>query len=211
MMLGAPGSGKGTQAGPVADHYGIPHISTGEMFRAAVEAGTPLGRQAKQYLEAGQLVPDDVTVAMVRERLSQPDCAPGFLLDGFPRSTAQAEALEGVLADLQIGLDHVMCIKVGTYTLIKRLTSRRVCKSCGAGYNLLFKPPQAEGVCDVCGGNVYQREDDREETIQHRLGVYLRETEPLTTYYDQRGLLRTINGEVGIEEITHAILQVVGA
>lgn len=211
MMLGAPGSGKGTQAGPVADHYGIPHISTGEMFRAAVADRTPLGQQAKQYLEAGQLVPDDVTVAMVRERLSQPDCASGFLLDGFPRSVAQAAALEGVLQDLQIGLDHVIGIKVGTYTLIKRLTSRRLCKSCGAGYNLLFKPPQVDGVCDACGGDVYQREDDREETIQHRLGVYLRETEPLTTYYDERGLLRTINGEVGIEEITRAILEVVGA
>ncbi len=210
VILGAPGSGKGTQARPVTAHYGIPHISTGAMFRDAVEAGTPLGHQANPYLLAGTLVPDSLTLSMVRERLEQEDCAAGFLLDGFPRSAAQAEALDEALAGMGTALDHVVYIKVGTISLIRRLTSRRVCKSCGTGYNLLFKPPREEHICDACGGAVYQRDDDREETIQHRLEVYMRETEPLAEHYTQCGLLRVVNGEQGIGEITQSILEVVG-
>lgn len=209
VLLGAPGSGKGTQATPLAAHCRIPHVSTGDIFRAAVAGGTPLGRQVQAYLDAGDLVPDGVTLAIVRERLEADDCAGGFVLDGFPRSLAQAEALDAELATMQAGLDHAICIKVGTYTLIKRLTSRRVCKSCGSSYNILFGPPRSPGVCDACGGELYQRADDQEDTIQNRLGVYMRETEPVVEYYDRVGLLRIVNGEQGLDEITAAMYAVV--
>jgi adenylate kinase len=211
ILLGPPGSGKGTQALKMSERYGIPQISTGDILRSSVKAKTPLGVEAKQYMDQGKLVPDEVVVGLVRDRLKASDCQGGFILDGFPRTIPQAEALEATLKDMQRGIDHVVSIEVGNEELIKRLTGRRTCRSCGAMYHLIFSPSKREGACDKCGGELYQRDDDKEETIRARLQVYEKQTAPLIAYYRSKGLLRTIDGVGGVEEIFQKIVQAVEA
>lgn len=200
ILLGPPGAGKGTQAVSIAEQTGIPHISTGDMFRGALKQGTPLGREAKKYMDAGELVPDDVVVAMVRERIQKPDCAAGFLLDGFPRTIVQAEKLEETLRAAGLTIDLVLNLNCAAATVLKRLTGRRVCKSCGAIYHVLNMPPKRDGVCDACNGSLYQRDDDKEATILNRLEVYNRQTAGLIAYYRQRGLLKDIDADVPREQ-----------
>ena len=205
VLLGPPGSGKGTQAEFITEKLGVPHISTGDMFRKAIEEGTELGKEAKKYLDSGQLVPDEITVGIVKERLNKSDCEKGFLLDGFPRTVAQAEALDGILKEKDTGLDAVININVPREELLKRLTGRRICRNCGATYHIIFNPPAVENTCDKCGGELYQRKDDTEETIINRLEVYKKQTEPLIQYYKEKGLLKDIDGGQSIEEVTKEI------
>jgi adenylate kinase len=197
--MGLPGAGKGTQAERIVEKYDIPHISTGDMFRAAMKEETDLGLQAKSFIDKGELVPDEVTIGIVRERLGKNDCQKGFLLDGFPRTVAQAVALEGILADLNKQIDYVINIEVNKDILMDRLTGRRICKQCGSTYHLIFNPPAAPGECDKCGGELYQRADDNEETVANRLEVNLKQTEPLLKFYNEKGYLRNINGEQDID------------
>jgi adenylate kinase len=211
VLLGPPGSGKGTQAKKMVEHYHIPQISTGDMLRAALKEKTPLGLEAKQYMDQGRLVPDEVVVGIVRDRLKASDCAGGFILDGFPRTVPQAEALGETLQAIHRGIDHVISIEVDKEELLKRLGGRRTCRSCGAMYHLLFDPPKKEGVCDTCGGELYQRADDREETIRARLKVYDEQTAPLIAYYRDTGLLRSIDGVGEVGEIFKRITQAIGA
>ncbi|RFU68608.1 adenylate kinase [Peribacillus saganii] len=210
VLMGLPGAGKGTQAERIVENYDIPHISTGDMFRAAIKDGTELGLQAKSFMDKGELVPDEVTIGIVRERLSKSDCEKGFLLDGFPRTVAQAEALESILADLQRRIDFVINIDVDKSILMERLTGRRICKNCGATYHLAFNPPAKDGVCDRCGGELYQRADDNEETVQNRLDVNLAQTEPLLNFYKEKGYVRNINGQKHMEEVFSDIQELVG-
>ncbi|NMO97493.1 adenylate kinase [Paenibacillus lemnae] len=206
LFMGPPGAGKGTQAEAIVNAFGIPHISTGDAFRLAIKQGTPVGVKAKEYIDQGLLVPDDVTIGIVEERLQQSDCEKGFLLDGFPRTLSQAEALDEILARLNTGLDHVINLKVDRNKLLARLTGRRICKSCGSTYHVMFNPPKQEGICDKCGGELYQRSDDNEESVGIRLDEYINKTAPLLTFYENKGLLRQIDGdqEIGVvsEEIT---------
>jgi len=206
LIMGPPGAGKGTQAEVLVKELGITHISTGDMFRAAIAEGTEMGKKAKEYMDRGELVPDAVVVGMVRDRLSRPDCANGFLLDGFPRTLAQAEALDETLKSLGIVLDGVINIAVPRDRLMARLTGRRVCRSCGASYHVLFNPPQVEGKCNSCGGELYQRSDDNEEAVANRLDVYEAQTQPLIEYYAARGLLKNINGDQEIKQVLADIL-----
>lgn len=199
VLMGLPGAGKGTQAERIVEKYDIPHISTGDMFRAAMKEETELGLQAKSFIDKGELVPDEVTIGIVRERLGKNDCQKGFLLDGFPRTVAQADALEGILADLNKQIDYVINIEVNKDILMDRLTGRRICKQCGSTYHLIFNPPAVEGECDKCGGELYQRADDNEETVSNRLEVNLKQTEPLLNFYNEKGYLRNINGEQDID------------
>lgn len=201
VLMGLPGAGKGTQAEKIVEKYGIPHISTGDMFRAAIKEGTELGLQAKSFMDQGNLVPDEVTIGIVRERLSKEDCAEGFLLDGFPRTVAQAEALENILSDLNKKIDYVINIDVEQEFLMERLTGRRICKSCGSTYHLVFNPPTKDGVCDRCGGELYQRADDNAETVQNRLEVNQKQTKPLLDFYEGKGYLRNINGQQDIRKV----------
>lgn len=205
VLLGPPGAGKGTQAALICKHLGIPHISTGDMFRQAIKEGTELGRQAEKYLQSGGLVPDDVTIGLIQERLSQSDCRQGFLLDGFPRTVAQAEALDAWLAGRKEKLDAVIDIEVPREELMARLTGRRVCRQCGATYHLQYNPPAEAGKCDVCGGELIQRADDTAATVGKRLDVYNEQTAPLITYYRQRGLLKEIEGSGDIAAVSRAI------
>jgi len=205
--MGLPGAGKGTQAEKIVEEYGIPHISTGDMFRAAMKEGTELGLQAKSYMDKGELVPDEVTIGIVRERLSKDDCKKGFLLDGFPRTVPQAEALENILSDLERKIDYVINIDVDKDILMERLTGRRICKSCGATYHLVFNPPAQEGVCDRCGGELYQRADDNAETVQNRLEVNINQAQPLLNFYDVKGYLRTLDGQRDISVVFAEIKQ----
>jgi len=205
LFMGPPGAGKGTQAERIVDTFGIPHISTGDAFRMAMKMGTPLGVKAKEFVDQGLLVPDDVTNGIVRERLQQSDCEKGFLLDGFPRTLAQAEALDGMLADMGRSIDHVINLKVDRSLLLARLTGRRICKSCGSTYHVLFNPPKQEGVCDKCGGELYQRSDDTEEKVGTRLDEYISKTAPLLAYYEGKGLLREVDGEQEIDTVTAEI------
>lgn len=198
VLMGLPGAGKGTQAERIVDKYAIPHISTGDMFRAAMKEGTELGLQAKSFIDKGELVPDEVTIGIVRERLSKDDCQKGFLLDGFPRTVPQAEALETILRDLNKKIDYCININVDKEILMGRLTGRRICKNCGATYHLVFNPPSEAGVCDRCGGELYQRADDNEETVQNRLDVNIKQTKPLLDFYAGLGYLQTIDGEQDI-------------
>ncbi|PLS15561.1 adenylate kinase [Bacillus sp. M6-12] len=210
VLMGLPGAGKGTQAERIVENYDIPHISTGDMFRAAIKDGTELGLKAKSFMDKGELVPDEVTIGIVRERLSKSDCEKGFLLDGFPRTVAQAEALESILSDLQRRIDFVINIDVDKSILMERLTGRRICKNCGATYHLVFNPPAKEGVCDRCGGELYQRADDNEETVQNRLDVNLAQTEPLLNFYKEKGYVRNINGQKHMEEVFADIQELLG-
>lgn len=200
ILVGLPGAGKGTQAERIKETYQIPHISTGDMFRAAIAAGTDFGSQLKSYLDAGKLVPDDVTIGVVRDRLSNADAANGFMLDGFPRTLNQAEGLDLMLRDIQREIDAVLYIHVPQEVLLTRLTGRRICKSCGSTYHVVFAPPITEGVCDKCGGELYQRSDDTESAVATRLEQYA-QTAPLIDYYRERGLLRQVDGEQSIDEV----------
>jgi adenylate kinase len=209
VLLGGPGAGKGTQAERLAVALEIPHVSTGDLFRENLKNETELGQLARQYMESGGLVPDEVTVGMVRERLSRPDCAQGAILDGFPRTIPQAEALDQLLADLGRELSVVPYIKVDPALLLARLAGRWTCRRCGAMYHQLFGPPQVEGVCDRCGGELYQRADDTPETQKHRIDVYFEQTAPLIEFYDKRGLLVEVDGTPGIDEVQAALLEVI--
>ncbi|OCA81001.1 adenylate kinase [Bacillus sp. FJAT-27225] len=210
VLMGLPGAGKGTQAEKIVERYNIPHISTGDMFRAAMKEGTELGLKAKAYMDEGALVPDEVTIGIVRERLSKDDCNNGFLLDGFPRTVPQAEALEGILSELSKKIDYVLNIVVDKSILMERLTGRRICKSCGATYHLVFNPPKKEGVCDRCGGELYQRADDNAETVQNRLNVNLAQSKPLLDFYSEKGYLRNIDGQREISEVFADIESLLG-
>ncbi len=194
ILLGAPGAGKGTQAERIVATYGVAHISTGDILRKAVADGTELGLEAKRYMDAGELVPDEVVIGLARDRLAEPDCEAGFILDGFPRTVPQADALAMVLGELGRSLDAVVQIAVDKDALVKRLTARRTCRGCGKVYNLLIERPSQYDVCDVCGGEVYQREDDSVETVTNRLDVYENETAPLVEYYERKGFLRRVDG-----------------
>lgn len=210
VLMGLPGAGKGTQAEKIVGKYNIPHISTGDMFRAAIKEGTELGLQAKSFMDKGELVPDEVTIGIVRERLSKEDCENGFLLDGFPRTVAQAQALDSMLADLGKKIDYVINIDVDQSILMERLTGRRICKNCGATYHLVFNPPAKEGVCDRCGGELYQRADDNAETVQNRLDVNIQQTKPLLNFYEDKGYLRNINGQQDIDVVFADIEELLG-
>ncbi|MBI2986914.1 MAG: adenylate kinase [Deltaproteobacteria bacterium] len=211
VLLGPPGAGKGTQAKPLQEKYGICQVSTGDILRKAVREHAPLGKQAAEYLDRGELVPDDVMLKLVAERLQEKDCEKGFILDGFPRTVPQAEGLEQILRDLGSGLDFVLCIQLPQGVLIQRLSGRRTCKKCGGLYHILLNPPKREGLCDSCGGELYQRQDDREETIAARLRVFETQTAPLVDYYRMKGLLREINGVGSSEEIRSRVFQALGA
>ena len=210
VLLGPPGAGKGTQAKMLINAYGIPQISTGDMLREAVKNKTPLGLEAKKAMDAGQLVTDEVVIGLVRERLAKPDCENGFMLDGFPRTVPQAEELEKVLADLGKSLDHVISIEVPNEELMGRLTGRRTCKACGQGFHVMFDPPKEKGKCDKCGGELFQRDDDNEETVGNRLKVYDDSTKPLIDFYQGKGLLRPINGVGKISDILARVKKVLG-
>jgi adenylate kinase len=210
ILLGPPGGGKGTQAKLLMDRYKVPQISTGDILRDNLKRGTELGKQAKQFMDKGQLVPDAVVIGIIRDRLKKPDCNGGFMLDGFPRTVAQGEALDKVLVDMSRKLDHVVSIDVPDEELVKRLTGRRTCRACGEGYHVMFKPPKKEGACDKCGGELYQRDDDNETTVRNRLSVYKKQTQPLIDYYGKKGLLREINGLGSIQEIFGRVSKVLG-
>ncbi|MFQ5893904.1 MAG: adenylate kinase [Nitrospinota bacterium] len=205
IFLGPPGAGKGTQAKLVAERCDIPQISTGDILRQAVKEGTPLGTEAQGYMERGDLVPDTVVIGIIEERLQQPDCQAGYILDGFPRTEVQADALAETLAQRGGAIDRVVNIEVADEELIRRLAGRRTCATCQEPYHVAFSPPKHEGLCDQCGGELIQRKDDEEETIRARLQVYREQTAPLIAYYEQRGLLRNVAGVGTIEEIFEAI------
>lgn len=210
VLLGAPGAGKGTQAKILVEKYGIPQISTGDLLRAAVAAGTALGKEAKSYMDKGELVPDSVVLGMVEERLKQDDCKKGYILDGFPRNTKQAEALDKMLSSLGMSLTAALSVDVPFDDLMKRLTGRRTCKACGQMYNVYFNAPKKEGVCDKCGGELFQRDDDKEETIKKRLEVYNAQTAPLIDYYGKKGILKSVAGTGSIDDIFKKICGALG-
>jgi len=210
VLLGAPGAGKGTQAKKLIEKYGMPQISTGDLLRAAVSAGTPLGKEAKTVMDKGELVPDRIVLGMVEERLKQDDCKNGYILDGFPRNTAQAEALDKMLAALNMSLSAALSVDVPFDDLMKRLTGRRTCKACGQMYNMYFKPPAKEGTCDKCSGELFQRDDDKEATIKKRLEVYNAQTAPLIDYYGKKGILKTVVGTGNIDDIFKKVCEVLG-
>ena len=202
VLLGAPGAGKGTQAKKIIEKYPMPQISTGDLLRAAVAAGTALGKEAKNFMDKGELVPDSVVLGMVEERLKQDDCKSGYILDGFPRNTKQAEALDAMLGKLGMSLTAALSVDVPFENLMKRLTGRRTCKACGQVFNVYFNAPKKEGVCDKCGGDLMQRDDDKEETIKKRLEVYSAQTAPLIDYYGKKNILQSVDGGSGtIDEI----------
>ena len=201
ILMGLPGAGKGTQAEKIQEKYQIPHISTGDMFRLAIKEGTELGKQAKAYMDEGALVPDEVTTGIVEERLQKPDCEKGFLLDGFPRTIPQAEALEGITSKLNKPIDHVVHVDVPQEKLVARLTGRRVCPECGTTYHILNNPPKQEGICDKDGATLIQREDDTEETVQKRLNVNVEQSAPLLDFYKDKGVLFSVNGDQDIDQV----------
>ena len=208
ILMGAPGAGKGTQAAELIKKYNIPQISTGDMFRAAVKEGTELGKKAEACMKTGALVPDEVTVGIVRERLSKDDCKGGFILDGFPRTVEQADALQNILSDLNLKLDAVLNIYVPAEDLIERAVGRRICKSCGATYHVKFNPSKVDGKCDNCDGELYQRADDNADTMKNRLSVYENSTRPLIDYYKSAGIYSEIDGRQPIDKVTAALMKV---
>ncbi|MTI82500.1 MAG: adenylate kinase [Firmicutes bacterium] len=209
LIMGPPGAGKGTQAERLVKEVDITHISTGDMFRAAIKEGTDMGKKAKEFMDQGALVPDEVVVGMVKERLSKPDCEKGFLLDGFPRTLEQAKSLDETLKDLNIKIDGVINIAVPRERLMARLTGRRICKDCGVSFHVMFNKPKEEGKCDACGGELYQRSDDNEEAVGKRLDVYEQQTQPLIDYYTNQGLLLEINGDQDINKVLDDVLAAV--
>jgi adenylate kinase len=211
ILLGPPGAGKGTQAKLLIKKYQIPQISTGDILRAAVKDQTPMGIKAKSFMDAGALVPDEVVVGIIRERLNFDDCSQGFILDGFPRTVTQADALAQVLTSLDRSIDHVVSIVVDKEELLGRITGRRTCRGCGKGFHIAFDPPKVDGVCDDCSGELYQRDDDREDTMRKRLEVYEQQTSPLIEYYKGKSLLRSVQGIGSIEEIQKMIVSVLQA
>ncbi|MGM8365593.1 adenylate kinase [Virgibacillus sp. W0181] len=201
ILMGLPGAGKGTQAEKINEQYKIPHISTGDMFRLAIKEGTPLGKKAKEFMDQGALVPDEVTIGIVQERLAMDDCKDGFLLDGFPRTIAQAEALKDLLANMDKKIDDVIHVDVPEEKLMERLTGRRVCPTCGRTYHVVYNPPEKDGICDKDGTTLIQRDDDTADTVKNRLAVNIKQTEPLLDFYKQEGTLITINGDQQITDV----------
>ncbi|NMB97994.1 MAG: adenylate kinase [Clostridiaceae bacterium] len=210
VLLGAPGAGKGTQADVLKEKLGIPHISTGDIFRSNIKNNTELGKKAKEYIDKGLLVPDEITVNIVKNRLKGEDCKAGFILDGFPRTIPQAEFLDRILSELNISLDYVLNIHVSDEDLVKRLSGRRVCPKCGKSYHITYNPPLREDICDECGSKLIQRDDDKEETVINRLKTYHQQTEPLIEYYKNKGKLVTAIGQEEIEDTTKEVMKVLG-
>lgn len=211
ILLGPPGAGKGTQAIKISDEYSIPHISTGDIFRENIKNDTELGKKAKSFMDKGQLVPDELVIEIVKDRLSKEDCKVGFLLDGFPRTVAQANSLSEELEKLGMSLDNVINIVVESDDLIERAVGRRVCKDCGASYHIKFNPSKKEGVCDRCDGSTYQRDDDTEETVKNRINVYTEQTKPLTDYYNDKKILLNIDGNKSIDSVFGDIVKELGS
>lgn len=210
IMLGAPGAGKGTQAKKIAAKYGIPHISTGDIFRANIKNGTELGNKAKTYMDQGLLVPDELTVDLVMDRVKQDDCAKGYVLDGFPRTIPQAEALDKALTEIGEKMDYAIDVDVPDDNIVHRMSGRRACVGCGATYHLEYAPTKTEGVCDVCGKELILRDDDKPETVKKRLGVYHEQTQPLIDYYTNAGILKTVDGTIDINDVFQAIVDILG-
>ena len=211
IMLGAPGAGKGTQAKQIADKYGIPHISTGDIFRANLKQGTELGKKAKEYMDQGLLVPDELTCDLVMDRIGQEDCKNGFVLDGFPRTIPQAEALDKALANINEKMDYAVDVDVPDENIVNRMSGRRACINCGATYHIVSIPTKVEGICDRCGEKVVLRDDDQPETVKKRLNVYHEQTQPLIDYYKKRDILRTVDGTQPMEQVFGAIVEILGA
>ncbi len=210
IMLGAPGAGKGTQAKMIAEKYGIPHISTGDIFRANIKEGTPLGREAKGYMDKGQLVPDELTVRILLDRVASDDCSNGYVLDGFPRTIPQAEVLDSELSKLGDKVDFAINVDVPDENIVRRMGGRRACVTCGATYHIEHVPPKKEGICDKCGSELILRDDDKPETVQKRLSVYHEQTQPLIEYYDKKGILKTVDGTVDMMDVFGAITDILG-
>lgn len=210
IMLGAPGAGKGTQAKLIAEKYGVPHISTGDIFRANIKNGTELGKEAKEYMDKGLLVPDELTVRLLLDRVAQDDCKNGYVLDGFPRTIPQAEVLDKELIKLGDSVDFAVDVDVPDENIIRRMSGRRACLNCGATYHIVNIPPKKEGICDVCGSELVLRDDDQPETVKNRLKVYHEQTQPLIEYYTCKGVLRTVDGTLPMEEVFDAIVKILG-
>ena len=211
IMLGAPGAGKGTQAKMIAEKYGIPHVSTGDIFRANIKNGTELGMEAKKYMDQGQLVPDELTVKILLDRVAQDDCKNGYVLDGFPRTIPQAEALDAALGKINEKMDYAIDVDVPDENIVNRMSGRRACLNCGATYHLISIPPKVEGICDRCGSEIVLREDDKPETVQKRLKVYHEQTQPLIDYYKNQGILKSVDGTQPMDEVFKAIVTILGA
>lgn len=210
IMLGAPGAGKGTQAKMIADKYGVPHISTGDIFRANIKNGTELGMEAKKYMDQGLLVPDELTVRILLDRVAQDDCKNGYVLDGFPRTIPQVEVLDSELTKLGDHIDYAINVDVPDENIVKRMSGRRACLTCGATYHIEHVPPKKEGICDVCGSELVLRDDDKPETVKNRLNVYHEQTQPLIDFYTEKGVLKTVDGTVPMEEVFAAITAILG-
>lgn len=210
IMLGAPGAGKGTQAKKIAEKYSVPHISTGDIFRANIKNGTELGTKAKAYMDQGLLVPDELTCDLVVDRIKQADCARGYILDGFPRTIPQAEALDQALKAMDEKIDYAINVDVPDSNIVNRMSGRRACVGCGATYHLVYNAPKTEGICDACGEKLILRDDDKPETVQKRLGVYHDQTQPLIDYYEAAGVLKTVDGTVDMEDVFAAIVDILG-
>ena len=210
IMLGAPGAGKGTQAKMIADKYGVPHISTGDIFRANIKNGTELGMEAKKYMDQGLLVPDELTVRILLDRVAQDDCKNGYVLDGFPRTIPQAEVLDSELTKLGDHIDYAINVDVPDENIVKRMSGRRACLTCGATYHIEHVPPKKAGICDVCGSELVLRDDDKPETVKNRLNVYHEQTQPLIDFYTEKGVLKTVDGTVPMEEVFAAITAILG-
>ncbi|MBE7355772.1 adenylate kinase [Staphylococcus haemolyticus] len=208
ILMGLPGAGKGTQASEIVKKFPIPHISTGDMFRKAIKDETDLGKEAKSYMDRGELVPDEVTVGIVKERISEDDAKKGFLLDGFPRTIDQAEAFNDIMSELDRNIDAVINIEVPEEELMNRLTGRRICEKCGTTYHLVFNPPKVDGICDIDGGKLYQREDDNPETVSNRLNVNVKQSKPILEYYNEKGVLKNIDGAKDIDDVTKDVIDI---